>query len=348
MIFTIQQTYGDIIDKSIADLGCGCGMLSIAAAHMGSNYNIGFDVDEDALQVCLENVKDHEVDVDLVQADIKALRMAIEQREKDRADETEIKNFSKDQPEIIRNSSEEASPVATAKTNDNTTVPTESKLDKIKIDDNDAKESKIETPPQKSVKMLKMVLQKDETKNEDDDIDEEDIEEKESTKLVYKEIKMDNIPKIDVVMMNPPFGTRNTGIDVEFLETALKLADTVYSLHKTSTRKHLFKRAREWKVDVKVVAEVLFDIPQMYKFHKHKSLNIQVDLLRFSKIPSNMSLKSSSVPLISRKARYERKKVIPPSSRGRGRGKSSGRRARGRGGNNKRSKGRGGKTKRLR
>ena len=36
--------------------------------------------------------------------------------------------------------------------------------------------------------------------------------------------------------MNPPFGTRNTGIDAEFVTIAMKNARSVYSLHKTSTR----------------------------------------------------------------------------------------------------------------
>lgn len=42
----------------------------------------------------------------------------------------------------------------------------------------------------------------------------------------------------DTVIMNPPFGTKNNaGIDMEFLEVAVRLAKTaVYSLHKTSTR----------------------------------------------------------------------------------------------------------------
>ena len=36
--------------------------------------------------------------------------------------------------------------------------------------------------------------------------------------------------------MNPPFGTRNTGIDAEFVTIAMRNARSVYSLHKTSTR----------------------------------------------------------------------------------------------------------------
>ena len=36
--------------------------------------------------------------------------------------------------------------------------------------------------------------------------------------------------------MNPPFGTRNTGIDTAFVLKGMEYASTVYSLHKTSTR----------------------------------------------------------------------------------------------------------------
>lgn len=42
----------------------------------------------------------------------------------------------------------------------------------------------------------------------------------------------------DVIVMNPPFGTKkNIGVDARFVQIALKYAPVVYSLHKTSTRK---------------------------------------------------------------------------------------------------------------
>ncbi|CAN0900116.1 rRNA N6-adenosine-methyltransferase METTL5 [Linum grandiflorum] len=42
---------------------------------------------------------------------------------------------------------------------------------------------------------------------------------------------------VDTVVMNPPFGTRKKGADMDFLSAALKIASqAVYSLHKTSTR----------------------------------------------------------------------------------------------------------------
>ncbi len=60
-------------------------------------------------------------------------------------------------------------------------------------------------------------------------------------------------------------------------------ASTVYSMHKTSTRKHLLKKADEWGVDVTVLAQLRFDIPPTYKFHKRKSVDIEVDLIRLQR-----------------------------------------------------------------
>uniref|UniRef100_A0A453QTF0 Uncharacterized protein n=1 Tax=Aegilops tauschii subsp. strangulata TaxID=200361 RepID=A0A453QTF0_AEGTS len=43
--------------------------------------------------------------------------------------------------------------------------------------------------------------------------------------------------------MNPPFGTKRKGADMEFLSMGLKVAaQAVYSLHKTSTRESTSRR----------------------------------------------------------------------------------------------------------
>ncbi|CEG77414.1 hypothetical protein RMATCC62417_12172 [Rhizopus microsporus] len=92
--------------------------------------------------------------------------------------------------------------------------------------------------------------------------------------------------KLDTIIMNPPFGTKNNkGIDMLMLKKAIDTATTsVYSLHKTSTREHIMKKAQEWGVSFEVVAEMKFDVPMMYKFHKKKNVEIAVDFLRFEKI----------------------------------------------------------------
>ena len=88
---------------------------------------------------------------------------------------------------------------------------------------------------------------------------------------------------VDTVITNPPFGTKNNeGIDVQFLKTAIRLARrSVYSFHKTSTRPFLVKLLRDkWGLNIEVVAEMKFDIPNMYKFHKQKCVDVEVDLIR--------------------------------------------------------------------
>ena len=56
MLHTITSCFDDIENKTIADLGCGCGMLSIGSVILGAGYVIGFDVDRDALDLCAENI----------------------------------------------------------------------------------------------------------------------------------------------------------------------------------------------------------------------------------------------------------------------------------------------------
>ena len=87
---------------------------------------------------------------------------------------------------------------------------------------------------------------------------------------------------VDTVITNPPFGTKNNeGIDIQFLKACIRLARrAVYSFHKTSTRPHLMKVISSWGYQVEVVAEMKFDIENMYKFHKEKVKDVDVDLIR--------------------------------------------------------------------
>jgi len=90
--------------------------------------------------------------------------------------------------------------------------------------------------------------------------------------------------KFDTVIMNPPFGTKhNKGLDLKFLQTGIKMASgAVYSLHKTSTREHVVKKAAEWGADAQVLAELRYDLPNTYKHHKKSSVDINVDFIRFT------------------------------------------------------------------
>jgi len=89
---------------------------------------------------------------------------------------------------------------------------------------------------------------------------------------------------VDTVLTNPPFGTKhnNAGMDLRFLRVATRLARRcVYSFHKTSTRAFLQQHVTEvWKLPLTVVAEMKFDLPHTMKFHKHASVDVNVDLIR--------------------------------------------------------------------
>lgn len=67
------------------------------------------------------------------------------------------------------------------------------------------------------------------------------------------------------------------------MQKGLELATTaVYSLHKSSTRDHIMKKAKDWNVQADVVAQLRYDLPRSYKHHKKDSVDIEVDFIRFS------------------------------------------------------------------
>ncbi|CAM6095762.1 unnamed protein product [Calypogeia fissa] len=170
MLYMAQNSFGDISDKVVADLGCGCGTLGIGAVLLDAGHVVGVDIDSDALEIAKDNVLELEVEMDLLQANLQTL-------------------------------------------------------------------------PWRG-------------------------------------------PVVDTVVMNPPFGTRRKGADMEFLSAALKIAEkTVYSLHKTTTREHVKRGAlRDFGAkSAEVLCELRYDLPALYKFHKKREVEIAVDLWRFTR-----------------------------------------------------------------
>lgn len=70
MLFTAQSQFSDIEGKSVADLGSGCGVLSLGAKMLGAEYVVGFEVDSDAIDILYENCNDLELFVEVVQCDV--------------------------------------------------------------------------------------------------------------------------------------------------------------------------------------------------------------------------------------------------------------------------------------
>jgi putative methylase len=55
MLYMAAYTYGDIVDKTVLDLGCGTGRLALGAAFLGAREVVGVDIDPTAVKVACEN-----------------------------------------------------------------------------------------------------------------------------------------------------------------------------------------------------------------------------------------------------------------------------------------------------
>ncbi|KAJ8556556.1 hypothetical protein K7X08_035731 [Anisodus acutangulus] len=168
MLYTAENSFEDVNSKVVADFGCGCGTLGLAAGLLGAESVIGLDIDTESLEIASANMDELELDMDFIQCDIRNLKR---------------------RGQIV-----------------------------------------------------------------------------------------------ETVVMNPPFGTRRKGADMDFLSAAMKVASqAVYSLHKTTTREHVKRAAlRDYNArSAEVICELRYDVPQLYKFHKKKEVDIAVDLWRF-------------------------------------------------------------------
>ena len=172
MLMTMESDFGDLEDRSVCDLGCGAGVLSIGAAVLGAGSVLSVDVDPDALRVAQGNAEEFDgAPIDFVLSD--------------------VAQFGGTQGAAGL--------------------------------------------------------------------------------------------RCDTVVMNPPFGTKRKGADVEFLRAAAAISSgSIYSLHKTSTRAHIAKvAATELQMEAQVLAELRYDLPKTMSFHKKKSVDVEVDLWRF-------------------------------------------------------------------
>ncbi|MBI4139540.1 RsmD family RNA methyltransferase [Candidatus Woesearchaeota archaeon] len=107
----------------------------------------------------------------------------------------------------------------------------------------------------------------------------------EHVKTIFSNIRVEEHEhKAEIVIQNPPFGTRLKGADIIFLKKAFKSAPIVYSMHKTSTKEFIqkvsssegFKITHSWSYKMPLKAT--------YEHHSKKIQIIDVDVHRFNKI----------------------------------------------------------------
>lgn len=66
----IAHAKGDIADESVIDLGCGNGVLAVAAKLLGAARAMGVDMDPEAIRVARRNARVAGVEVEWIQADV--------------------------------------------------------------------------------------------------------------------------------------------------------------------------------------------------------------------------------------------------------------------------------------
>jgi putative methylase len=89
--------------------------------------------------------------------------------------------------------------------------------------------------------------------------------------------------QVDIVVQNPPFGTKEVHADKVFLEVAFKSAPIVYSMHKYSTKKFVEAISKDFGFTITDSWRHDFPIKAKYEFHQKPVKDIDVGLWRMEK-----------------------------------------------------------------
>lgn len=89
--------------------------------------------------------------------------------------------------------------------------------------------------------------------------------------------------EVDIVIQNPPFGTKEVHIDKKFLEKAFSVAPVVYSMHKYSTKAFIEAISRDYNFQITHHWRYKFPIKATFKFHEKPVKFVDVGLWRMEK-----------------------------------------------------------------
>ena len=76
ILYMAAYTCGDIVDKTVVDMGCGTGRLALGAAFLGAKCVVGIDIDKTAVKLAFESSVKLKLKsrVQWINADINAIR----------------------------------------------------------------------------------------------------------------------------------------------------------------------------------------------------------------------------------------------------------------------------------
>ncbi len=100
--------------------------------------------------------------------------------------------------------------------------------------------------------------------------------------FIISDIRLIDV-QADVVVQNPPFGTKDEHIDKSFLEKAFQTAGIVYSMHKYSTKRFVEAIAKDYKFKLTHLWQYDFPIKAVFAFHEKPVKKIDVGLWRMEK-----------------------------------------------------------------
>lgn len=100
--------------------------------------------------------------------------------------------------------------------------------------------------------------------------------------FICKDIQEVNV-NVEVVLENPPFGTKVKHSDRMFLEKALETAPIVYSFHKSESKSFLEKFATQKGAKITHIWDFKFPLKASFDFHRRQIHRINVSCFRFEK-----------------------------------------------------------------
>jgi len=84
--------------------------------------------------------------------------------------------------------------------------------------------------------------------------------------------------KVDTVVMNPPFGVQQEHADKNFLEKAMEISNSIYSIHKIESKTFIDKLSKENEFEVVGIEAKEIILKKTMKFHKSEKYPTNVGI----------------------------------------------------------------------
>lgn len=89
--------------------------------------------------------------------------------------------------------------------------------------------------------------------------------------------------KVDTIVENPPFGTKEKHADKEFLKKAFSLAKQIYSIHKATSKDFIERISKNHGFRVTDLVECKLGLKASYGFHKKRIERIEIGIWTLEK-----------------------------------------------------------------